>query len=914
MMLVATLIVVPIHFMLVGEFKLVTEPTSAGLVVAAVDGLALIALVRIVAGMLVPRGQARFLSAALLLLSVGSIATASQSPVAWGWQFAAFQAPAVVFLGAVWCLGLRRWAESDGGERDFAVLALGLLGFAFLACAIRTGAYALRLEPSLYAVPVMLGAIATVHAARRLAPYESDLRRLAGIRYAGYVVSGLAFALAMATAPAASALSSGNVVVVGLLGFVLYGAALRRERHPAYLYLAMAALVAARVGAHYFLAERIRLVIDALRQFLGYEDRLPLAYLALVGLVINPALAGLAIWFRRGWKDERLARHAHYIGLPIAVLACLWSGQEALAATIILSGYAVLFAIAVWLFAEPRLANGVTLAASGAAFFGSTLIHRVNLADRSLIAIAMALLFLGVGRWLRRRGVEGAYSVPWIEASRALTMVGLLVATGYIAAQTPGSPSAAATFLFGGTLAGLGCVQRPRPSAAVVVLISFVEFTICGLALLSGGRLVPPVSYALLLVGDGLFLLAVGRFLERLPSAAVFLATIPRFVIGLTMIADVVAFMGRGDLGSRGVVWLLGAPALLGVTARIRDVGLVYLGLLQLVAGGMTLSHWSMGYESGGLATAWLAVTAAGLAVLLWMTGRLGRRRGISDFYIGPCLNVGLGLTAVVLALAIGSRTMERDAYRLGVVALTVSAAATFLFAGTWRRFELTYAAILHIVVATYLVLFSTGHNDPRMAFVLGLAAVIEAIVFWLAGFAAERVAAGRLRPYARPFYHATVALTFLGVLLADGSSVVLAMAALPFLLTVKSLPRVEWLYGAVACVIGAGYLRWLSAMTPAGVMASLVLMALALWAIGVQWQRAGARLGERLGLRPLPYEMPMFHASITCGLLAFAVRVSQMVGGVASLTASAWLPLSLSLLALLMLRAFPGASGYTPG
>ena len=112
--------------------------------------------------MLVPAGQARFLSAALLLLSVGSVATARGSPVAWGWQFAAFQAPAVVFLGAVWSLGRRRWGESDEAHRQFAILVLGLLGFAFLACTIRIGAYALRLEPALYAVPVMLGAIATV--------------------------------------------------------------------------------------------------------------------------------------------------------------------------------------------------------------------------------------------------------------------------------------------------------------------------------------------------------------------------------------------------------------------------------------------------------------------------------------------------------------------------------------------------------------------------------------------------------------------------------------------------------------------------------------------------------------------------------------------------------------------------------
>ncbi len=250
------------------------------------------------------RPQARFLTAALLLLSVGSVATARGAPVAWGWQFAAFQSPAIVFLGAVGVLGLRRWGDSDDDHRQFAILMLGLLGFAFLACTIRIGAYAMRLEPALYAVPVMLGAIAAVIASRRLAPYDPDVRRLAWIRFGGYVLTGLAFALALSPPRTPSAIFSANTVAASLLGFALYAAALRRDRHPAFLYLAIAALVAARVGAHYFLAERIRIVIDHLRRILGYSESLPWAYLSLLGLIVNPALAGLSLWFRRGWKDR----------------------------------------------------------------------------------------------------------------------------------------------------------------------------------------------------------------------------------------------------------------------------------------------------------------------------------------------------------------------------------------------------------------------------------------------------------------------------------------------------------------------------------------------------------------------------------------------------------------------------------
>ena len=39
-------------------------------------------------------------------------------------------------------------------------MMLGLLGFALVACLVRTGAYALRLDAPLYGLPVMLIAIA----------------------------------------------------------------------------------------------------------------------------------------------------------------------------------------------------------------------------------------------------------------------------------------------------------------------------------------------------------------------------------------------------------------------------------------------------------------------------------------------------------------------------------------------------------------------------------------------------------------------------------------------------------------------------------------------------------------------------------------------------------------------------------
>ena len=84
MMLVATLIVVPIHFMLVGEMKLLHDPSALHVAFLAIEGAVLVAMVRWVSGMLAPATNARFLTASLLLLSVGSAATTRGSPTASG--------------------------------------------------------------------------------------------------------------------------------------------------------------------------------------------------------------------------------------------------------------------------------------------------------------------------------------------------------------------------------------------------------------------------------------------------------------------------------------------------------------------------------------------------------------------------------------------------------------------------------------------------------------------------------------------------------------------------------------------------------------------------------------------------------------------------------------------------------------
>ncbi len=412
MMLITTLAVVPIHFMLAGELKLLADASFWNLGVLLLDGLGLWVLAGGVSRLLLPRAQARFLAAALLFLSAGSALAGRGSPLPWGWQFAAFQVPALVFLGAVWALGARSWGGAPEEKRQFAYLVWGLLGFALLACLIRTGVYALGLEPALYAVPLMLGALACVLAARRMAPFDPDPRHLAYLRYGGYVLSGISFAVALARPPFSSALFSTNLTAAGLLGLVLYVASLQTFRHPAFLYLALGAAATVRVGAHYFVAERLRVLEGLAGRLLGYPQILPHPFRAVLAWPLSVFLAGLALWFARHWNDRRLARHCHFIGLPLAIGACVLSGFEPLAATICLAGYALLSGIAVWLFSAAWLTYFVVACLAGSAYFGSTLVPGMTWAGQALLAAGM-----GFGCWatrllLRRLGAAEAYRAP----------------------------------------------------------------------------------------------------------------------------------------------------------------------------------------------------------------------------------------------------------------------------------------------------------------------------------------------------------------------------------------------------------------------------------------------------------------------------------------------------------------------
>ena len=122
---------------------------------------------------------------------------------------------------------------------------------------------------------------------------------------------------------------------------------------------------------------------EAARAAIGYTNRLPGPFRAINGLFFNTLLAALALFFSRRWKDERLARNCHYLGVPFSIAACVYSSLEPRAALICLSGYTVLYVIAAWLFRAAWVQYLAIAAMSAAFYFASTLLPSIGLGEQA---------------------------------------------------------------------------------------------------------------------------------------------------------------------------------------------------------------------------------------------------------------------------------------------------------------------------------------------------------------------------------------------------------------------------------------------------------------------------------------------------------------------------------------------------
>ena len=78
-----------------------------------------------------------------------------------------------------------------------------------------------------------------------------------------------------------------------------------------------------------------------------------------------------------------------------------------------------------------------------------------------------------------------------------------------------------------------------------------------------------------------------------------------------------------------------------------------------------------------------------------------------------------------------------------------------------------------------------------------------------------------------------------LAVPLADRSSAVLALVSLSAFLTVKSLPRTEWLYGSIAALLARLLHAVAADVSRIELIGWAIVAAFVLWAVGVLVQRA---------------------------------------------------------------------------
>ena len=237
---------------------------------------------------------ARFLTTALLLLSIGSAATTRGSPIAWSLQFAAFHVFALVFLATVWLHGHATVGPTRRRAPRIRLHDVRRARVRVCSRASCAGAYAMRLDPALYAMPAMLGAISADVGLEAARPFEPDTRRLAILRLGGFSLSALAFALALSRSHIPTVLSGLNLLTTGLLGAALYVASLRCAAAPG-LSVFDPRCLAGRVHRP-LLLRAVRIPLHRTGPVLAarLSEHLPRPFFAILAIAINLG-AGVAV-------------------------------------------------------------------------------------------------------------------------------------------------------------------------------------------------------------------------------------------------------------------------------------------------------------------------------------------------------------------------------------------------------------------------------------------------------------------------------------------------------------------------------------------------------------------------------------------------------------------------------------------
>ena len=288
-MSLTTLIVLPVSFALVGELPGLGRSSAASMAVLAVDSIAMMGLVWLICRSL---GLSGGRITPLALIALGMMNALTSRSISMPMGFAVMVAGSCLYAAASERLGAwlgRSRPTDESAEDDAPYFAFGLLTFYFACVAGRIGGYSLHLPPMLFALPTMLAAASAVRVADGLKGSGRADRSVAMLRLAGYSLSALAFALALTRPAASGALYSGNTMATAVVGLALYGRALARERKPAFLYAAFAALFLAYFGSRDFIKDLLASFEGSIGSMLGYGPRLPFPFRAGTGWFSTPS-------------------------------------------------------------------------------------------------------------------------------------------------------------------------------------------------------------------------------------------------------------------------------------------------------------------------------------------------------------------------------------------------------------------------------------------------------------------------------------------------------------------------------------------------------------------------------------------------------------------------------------------------
>ena len=761
-MRLTTLIVLPVNFALVGELPGLGRSSALGLAVLVIDSAAMMALAWIVCRSLAISGG-KGTPAALIALGMANALTSRSAAFHWGLitlvGASSVLAAACEWLGA-WLV--RQRAAGRTALDDAPYFAFGLLVFYDASAVVRIGGSVLGLPPTLYALPAMLIAAAAVRVADGLKESGHPERPAALLRLAGYAVSALAFALALARPAGRHALFSGNTLAVALLGLGLYSRALWRERRPAFLYAAFAALFLAYFGTHAFIKDFLAPVEGTIGRALGYRNKLPVSFRALNGLVFNVGLAGLARLFARRWKDERLALHCHLIGLPLGVAACILSEFEPLAAVLTLSGYTIAYAIATWLFEAPATVYLACAAFAGAAMAGSTF-----LGDLAVGARALALATVGSILWLACRvlvfeRVPTIYRVPVIRSARTVAVVALAFAAWAAWPWMPPSWTGATALWVLAVLYALLGLEAPRETLAYAAVTCGAVAPLVTIRLASArlGWPIGPASFAAWTAAVAAFCEAASPWLRVLAerrearsgtASRARVYPIPLFHVGL-FLATLAAWLAASHVNSLragltahdlcaiaatmtlvafglaiaaacagGDEWLA-YPAMLfaacGAVAAALALGSIWgwppsRSSLMLACAGVGLVLVGFGDRTQVHRTGWQATYGRPLLASMFLLVVLAWLLGTWPGQNAHALSASLALTAITLAVAVRQAPIRP----VPDLALVSGLAAWLVGCGVLASWELNTLARAGELVLVYLVaILATAEAVRRSA------------------------------------------------------------------------------------------------------------------------------------------------------------------------------------------------------